>query len=57
MTLTEHCPICLSGARIVDQHDDGIHLRTTWRCCSCFRQWRTEYLADAYADDEFDGAS
>ncbi|MFF0409150.1 hypothetical protein ACFYUY_01775 [Kitasatospora sp. NPDC004745] len=58
MTLSEHCPVCLSAARIVDQRDDGTHLSTTWRCGSCFRQWRTEYLADAYADGGFeDGGS
>ncbi|MEU4296423.1 hypothetical protein [Kitasatospora aureofaciens] len=55
MTLTEHCPACLSRALIVAQSDDGVHTFTAWRCSSCFRQWETEYLTEAYADDGFEG--
>ncbi|MGW2371761.1 hypothetical protein [Kitasatospora sp. NPDC001683] len=54
MTLTEHCPACLSRARIVAQQDDGTHTHMTWACSRCFRQWDTEYLTAAYADDGFD---
>ncbi|MEV8324598.1 hypothetical protein [Kitasatospora sp. NPDC056731] len=54
MTLIEHCPACLSRARIVQEHDDGVHTSTVWRCSSCFQQWETEYLTEAYAGDGSD---
>ncbi|MFD0405521.1 hypothetical protein [Kitasatospora sp. NPDC127116] len=57
MTLTEHCPSCLAQARMVERTDDGTHICTEWRCGSCGRAWRTEYLSGAYADDEFDETS
>ncbi|MEU8920393.1 hypothetical protein AB0D10_05555 [Kitasatospora sp. NPDC048545] len=57
MTLTEHCPSCLSAARIVHRVDDGTHICTEWLCGRCGRSWRTEYLSDAYADEESYGTS